>query len=83
MDALSFSPDSVQHGRLSPWEIAKAAAYNDVISDMEKHLGKSCWQLLGQGKVPYVRTKLLLVGGGHPSERAVRAAFARCKDSSW
>ncbi len=81
--SMSFSPGSTQNGRLPPWEVAKAAAYNEVISDMEKHLGKSCWQLLGQGKVPYVRSKLTLVGGGSPNARSVRATFARCNFESW
>ncbi len=81
--AMSLSPDSTQRARLPPWEVAKAAAYNEVISDLEKHLGKSCWELLGRGKVPYVRSKLTLVGGGSPSPRSVRALFERCKDKTW
>ena len=26
---------------------------DNIISDLEVHMGKDCWQLLGVGKVPY------------------------------
>lgn len=54
-----------------------------VIEDMEKVMGKSCWQFLGRGKVPYIADKLVLKGGGKPSERAVRAVLQRGKGDDW
>lgn len=51
---MSFDPAGSKIGHLPPWEVAKAVAMDNVISDLEEHLGKDCWQLLGVGKVPYV-----------------------------
>ena len=51
---MAFSSEHTRDGYLSPWEVAKAAALDSVISDVERHLGKSCWQLIGRGKVPYM-----------------------------
>ena len=34
-------------GRLPPMEVAKAIAYEQVLQDMEAHMEKSCWELLG------------------------------------
>ena len=45
---MAFCPEHTRDGYLPPWEVAKAAALDSVISDMERHLGKSCWELLGR-----------------------------------
>ncbi len=80
---MSLAPDSTQHRRLPPWEVAKAAAYDEIITNSGKHLGKFCWQLLGRGEVPYVQSKLTRVGGGHPNPRSVRAVLKKCKEPGW
>ena len=80
---MSFAPRSTQDGHMPPWEVAKAAALDQVITDMEKHLGKSCWEILGRGKVPYIASKVVLKGGGHPKDRAIRKVLKKCKDPDW
>ena len=50
---MSLDPAGTHVGHLPPWEVAKAVVMDNVISDLEGHLGKDCWQLLRQGKVPY------------------------------
>ena len=81
--AMVFDPLGTQQGRLPPWEVAKAVAMDVVISDMEKWQGRSCYELLGQGKVPYIASKLTKVGGGTPSDRAVRGVLASGKAQGW
>ena len=80
---MAFCPEHTRDGYLPPWEVAKAAALDSVISDMERHLGKSCWELLGRGKVPYIAGRLALQGGGQPQERAVRKILAKCRKKDW
>ncbi len=80
---MVFDPLGTQEDRLSPWEVAKAVAMDAVIADMEKYQKKSCYVLLGQGKVPYIASKLTKVGGGNPSDRAVRSVLALGKTKGW
>ena len=81
--SMVFDPLGTQHGRLPPWEVAKAVAMDLVITDMEKAKQTNCYVLLGSGKVPYIASKLTKVGGGNPSHRAVRAVIANSKDKAW
>ena len=81
--SMVFDPLGTQHGRLPPWEVAKAVAMDLVITDMEKAKQANCYVLLGAGKVPYIASKLTKVGGGNPSHRAVRAVIANSKDKAW
>ena len=47
---MALAPGKTKEGSLPPFEVAKAVAFEAVITQMEKHAGKSCWQLLGMGK---------------------------------
>ena len=51
---------------------------------MEKHLGKSCWELTGQGKADFTAGQLRAQGGGRPSGRAIKTIWANAKkDGQW
>ena len=47
---VDMDPVSTPEGQLPPLEVLKAVAFNDVIEEMEKHTGKTCWELLGTSK---------------------------------
>ena len=68
---------------MPPFEVAKAHAFDVVISQMEKHLGKSSRQLLGEDKGFFIAKQLELKGGGVPGRTAVFAAIRKCKQKSW
>lgn len=74
-----LAPDNTQHGRLPPWEVAKAVAYSTVISDMAEHMGQSASELIGGRVDEYIAKRLKLVGGGNPTPRAVRDVVAKCR----
>ena len=74
-----LAPDRTQHGRLPPWEVAKAVAFSTVISDMAEHLGQSANELIGGRVDEYIAKQLKVVGGGSPTARAVRDVVAKCK----
>ena len=63
-------------GKLAPFEKTRAVAFQTVIGAMEKHLGKSCWQLTGQGQADFTARHLRAQGGGSPSGRAIRKVWA-------
>ena len=46
-------------GKLAPLEKTKAVAFQKVIEAMENHLGKSCWQLTGQGQADFTKSTML------------------------
>ena len=76
-------PDRTQHGRLAPWEVAKAIAYSTVITDISEHLGQAANELIGERVDDYIAKKLKLVGGGSPTARAVRHVVARNRDGDF
>ena len=78
-----LNSDRTQTGRLPPWETAKAFAFHTVIDAVCKHLGQDASELLGKPCGEYIAEQLTLVGGGHPTERAVRAIVVRCRSSSY
>ena len=81
---MALAPGTTAQGKLPPYEVAKAVAFNEVITQMEKHTGKSCWELLGEGKKTFVAKRLKLVGGGHPTARAVTKQWTKTKqDDTW
>jgi hypothetical protein len=80
---MVFDPLETPHGKLPPWEVAKAVAMDLVITDMEKAKEANCYVLLGAREVPYIASKLTKVGGGNPSHRAVRAVIANSKGKAW
>ena len=79
----AFSADNVQKGRLPPFEVAKAYAFDVVLSQMEKHMGKSACVLLGEEKGSFIAKNLTLKGGGHPTRQAVFQAIRRCQEKGW
>jgi hypothetical protein len=80
---MAFVPDDTPVGRLPPWEVAKAVAYKHVIAHMSEHLGTAVLDLLGERADSFIAKHVVLVGGGHPSARAVRAVLSKCKDTEW
>ena len=45
---MSFAPEETKHGHLPPWELAKAAAYDTVLQDVEAHTGIPAAELVGE-----------------------------------
>ena len=64
-------------GRLSPQEIEKVMAYKDVPEEMEKHMGKTCWELVGKGKKDFTAQKLSEKGGHSLTGRAVQKHWTK------
>ena len=74
-----LAPERTQHGRLPPWEIAKAVAFATVLADIAEHFGQSASELIGDRVDEYIAKQLTLVGGGRPSARAVRDLVSKNK----
>ena len=66
-----LSPDETRVGRLPPFEVAKAYAFDVVVGAMEKHMGQSARALLGRDKGEFIASKLELQGGGQPTRQCV------------
>ena len=66
-------------GKLAPLEQTKAVAFQKVIAAMEKRLGKSCWELTGQGGADFTAGHLRVQGGGRPSGRAIKKIWVKAK----
>ena len=64
-------------GKLTLSEQTKAVAFQKTIAAMEKHLGKSCWELTGLGKADFTAGHLRAQGGGRPSGRAIKKIWAK------
>ena len=64
-------------GKLSPHEVEKVWAYKEVIEEMEKHLGKTCWELVGKGKKEFTAQKLSEKGGHSVTGRAVQKHWTK------
>ena len=73
-----MSPDNTPKGTLPPFEVAKAFAFETVLSQMAKHMGKSMWQLIGEDKGDFIAKHLELKGGGRPSRSSVFKAIKKC-----
>ena len=81
---MALGPASTPSGKLPPMEVAKAIAFEKVISCMEKHLGKTCWELLGKSKKDFTAGQLKTIGGQRPSGRAVQKHWTKVKlDGKW
>ena len=59
---MALDPTNTPEGKLPPFEVAKALAFEAVIAQIEKHTQKSCWELMGMGKKKFVATQLKVVG---------------------
>lgn len=73
-------------GKLSPHDVEKVLAYKEVLEEMEEHMGKTCWELVGKGKKEFTAQKLSEKGGLSVTGRAVqmhwtKAAQKKKKDS--
>ena len=64
-------------GKLSPQEIEKVMAYKEVLEEMEKHMGKTCWELVGKGKKDFTAQKLSEKGGHSVTGRAVQKHWTK------
>ena len=51
-------PTKTAQGKLASFEKTKAVAFQKAIAAMEKHLGKSCWELAGQGQADFTKSIL-------------------------
>jgi len=78
-----FSPEHTPDGELPTWEIAKSFAFHVVLSDVAKHLGMEPNDLVDGRVGSYIASKVLLKGGGHPTERSIQKTIARCKLPDW
>ena len=76
---MPLGPASTPSGKLPPMEVAKAIAFEKMISCMEKHLGKTCWELLGESKRDFTAGQLKTIGGQRPSGRAVQKHWTKVK----
>ena len=55
---VSGQAKKTPRGKLAPLETSKAVAFQKVIEAMENHLGKSCWQLTGQGQADFTKSTM-------------------------
>ena len=72
-----------KEGTLPPFEVAKAYAFEQVLSLVEKRVGKSSRQLLGEDKATFIAKHLMLQGGGTPSRTTVFKAIRKCSRPGW
>ena len=71
-------------GKMPPMEVAKTIAFEQVLSSIEKHMGKSSWELLGKSRAAFTAERVSLKGGGHPGERRVKKIWETVKkDPKW
>ena len=77
---MDCSEEHTPKGKLPPFEVAQAIAYDGVIATMEKHLGKTCWEILGESKAAFTAKRLKVKGGGNPGEDAVKKVWKKTKD---
>jgi len=80
---MKFDPVGTPKGRLPPWEIAKAVAYSEVLKRLTEDLSISSHEILGERVDTFISQRLFLVGGAHPTERAVRRAIENGRKASW
>ena len=78
-----WSDAETKVGHLSPLETCKAFTFQVALEAISQHLQQPAYILLGQTVSSWIAEQLTVKGGGCPSERAVRGAVAKCKDSDW
>ena len=74
---------NVQNGRLPPFEVAKAHAFQMALLAIGEHLAASPADLFGERVDDSIARHLTLQGGGRPKARAVRKVLAKVKDATW
>ena len=82
-DLCGLSPERTQEGRLAPWEVAKACAYDAVIRHIAEHLEQPASELLGKRVDVFIAESLTVVGGGHPNPRSVREVVQKARHTEW
>ena len=81
---MNHSDGNTPQGKMPPMEVAKTIAFEKVLASIEKHLGKSSWDLLGQSRAAFTAKHVSLKGGGHPGERRVKRLWETVKkDPKW
>ena len=83
MSAVPFSPGSTSDGHLPPWELTKALAYQHAVIGTAQLWAITPAEVVGGRVDAWIASKVTLKGGGCPSERALRAALAKCADKDW
>ena len=78
-----LSAAHTKEGTLPPFEVAKAYAFEQVLSHVEKRLGQSSRQLLGEDKATFIAKHLVLQGGGTPGRETVFKAIRKCSQPGW
>ena len=63
-----LSPEDTTQGKLPPFEVAKAYAFDVALARIEEVTGQSACALLGQSKGSFIAANVTVKGGGHPSE---------------
>ena len=81
--AMAWSDADTKVGHLSAFETCKAFAFHVALEAIAKQLERPAYDLLGKRSHVWIADQLTLKGGGSPSERAVQAAVAKCKEGSW
>ena len=76
---MELDPGNTPKGGMPPFEVAKALAFDVVIKEMEEHMQKTCWELLGMSRKELTASHLQVVGGGNPSARAVQKHWTKAK----
>ena len=77
-----MDPGNTPKGKLPPFEVAKAVAFEKILIQMEKHMKKCCYSLLGESRAEFTAKHLKLVGGKSPSSRAVKLQWAKAKTAT-
>ena len=80
---MTWSDSDTKVGHLSPFETCKAFAFHVALEAISTELEVPAYELLGKRSQAWIAEQLTVKGGGCPSERAVRAAIARCQDDEW
>ena len=84
-----MGPDNTPAGKLPPFEVAKVMAFEHVFDAMEKHMGKTTWQILGMRRKDFAAKHVKASGGPGKKPRpvtgrAVQKHWTKAKqDGNW
>ena len=77
---MNLSEENTAKGNMPPMEVAKTIAFEQVLASIEKHMGKSSWELLGQSRAAFTAERVSLKGGGHPCQRRVKKIWEESEE---
>lgn len=86
---MDLDPDNTPEGKLPPFEVAKAMAFEQVLNAMEKHMGKTTYEILGMSKKDFTAMHVKASGGPGKKPRpvtgrAVQKQWTKArKDGNW